>query len=346
MVVPNPRYAFISACLKAEEAKTVTPEHIDRMTTTSTLQDALAIIRETNIGNYLEELPVKTFDDLDEYLWRYLAQRIDRVESFKFLPRDVLKISKAYVVKYDVLNIKAALQGIAAGKRARMIPIGIIHSNGLLDELSRCENEDDIAQLLVKCKLGDYIPALEQYKIDKGTKSKFVAETRLGGEYYRNMLNMARKVQDGFVLAKAFGLLIDLTNLQIASRAVIAGIGLDSADLIIAGGYRITDKTLRELLTLRIADIPSKLDDAQYQDIADEVSVNYGKTKSITAVNEIIDKHKFKMLKEILSPPVLTPLVMAWYLILKEVEIRNLRLVLKTIVDGVPVQEIKNYLVF
>jgi V/A-type H+-transporting ATPase subunit C len=343
--VPNPRYAFISACLKAEEAKTVTSEHIDRMTAASNLQDVLAIIRETNIGNYLEELPVKTFDDLDEYLWRYLAQRIDYVESFKFLPKDVLKISKAYVVKYDVSNIKAALQGIAAGRRARMIPIGVIHSSGLLDELSRCENEDDIAQLLVKCKLGDYIPALEQYKIDKGTKSKFVAEARLDGEYYRNMLNMARKVKDGFVLAKAFGLLIDLSNLQIASRAVIAGIGLDTADLIIAGGYRITDKTLRELQTLKIADIPSKLEDDQYQGIANEVSVSYDRTKSITAVDEIIDKHKFRMLKEMLSPRVLSPLVMAWYLTLKEVEIRNLRLILKTIIDGSSVQEIKNYLV-
>jgi hypothetical protein len=60
--VLNPRYAFISACLKGEEPKTVTSEHIDKMMTASNLQDALATIRETNIGSYLEELPVRTFD--------------------------------------------------------------------------------------------------------------------------------------------------------------------------------------------------------------------------------------------------------------------------------------------
>jgi len=81
------------------------------------------------------------------------------------------------------------------------------------------------------------------------------------------------------------------------------------------------------------------------REIASEVSTNYDKNKNITVVDEIIDKHKFRMLKEMLSPRVLSPLVMAWYLILKEVEIRNLRLVLKTIADGVPVQEIENYLV-
>jgi vacuolar-type H+-ATPase subunit C/Vma6 len=344
--VLNPRYAFISAYLKGQEPKTVTSEHIDKMMTASNLQDALAIIRETDIGNYLEELPVRTFDNVDECLWSYFAQRITHVESFKFLPKDVLKLSRAYVVKYDVLNIKAALQGIASGKKARMIPVGILYNNGLLDKLSNAENVDNIIQLLVKYQLGDYARVLEQYKTDKSPKSKLLAEVKLDGEYYKNMLNTARKTKDGFVLSWTFGLIIELANLQIAMRAIIEGIGLDAAEFIIAGGHRIADKSIKELLPLKITDIPARWENVQYQDIAKEVSTNYDKTKSITAVDEIIDKHKFRMLKEILSPRVLSPLVMAWYLILKEVEIRNLRLVLKTIVDGVPVQEIKNYLVF
>jgi vacuolar-type H+-ATPase subunit C/Vma6 len=41
---------------------------------------------------------------------------------------------------------------------------------------------------------------------------------------------------------------------------------------------------------------------------------------------------------------VLSPLVIAWYLVLKETEVRNLRLVLKAIYDGVAVEEVKRYL--
>jgi vacuolar-type H+-ATPase subunit C/Vma6 len=107
----------------------------------------------------------------------------------------------------------------------------------------------------------------------------------------------------------------------------------------------ITDKTIKDLLSLKLPDIPRRLENARYSDIANEVSSSYDRTKSITAVDEIIDKHKFSLLREILSPRVLSPLVMAWYLILKEVEIRNLRLILKTIADGMPVDEIKRYLV-
>jgi vacuolar-type H+-ATPase subunit C/Vma6 len=102
---------------------------------------------------------------------------------------------------------------------------------------------------------------------------------------------------------------------------------------------------MKELLSLKIADVVCQAGGYPISGYSNEVSANYDKTKSITAVDEIIDKHKFRMLKEMLSPRVLSPLVMAWYLILKEVEVRNLRLVLKAIVDGVSVQEIKNYLV-
>jgi len=345
VTLPDPRHAFISAYLKGEESKVVTSDHIDRMLKASNIQDALGVIRETDIGSYLEELRVKAFDDLDEYLWKYFAQCVRDVESFKFLPKDIPKVSRAYIVKYDVSNIKAALQGISTGKKARMIPVGIIHDSGLIDELSQVENVDDITQLLIRCKLGDYASILEKYKINGGAKSKLLVEAKLGGEYYKSMLNMARSIKDGSVFSTAFGLIIDLANLQIASRAIIEGMGPDAAECIIAGGYLITERTIKDLLSLKLSDIPQRLENAQYRDIANEVSLSYETTKTITAVEEIIDKHKFRLLREILSPRVLSPLVMAWYLILKEVEIRNLRLILKAIVDGVPLEEIKDYLV-
>lgn len=341
----GPRYAFISACLKGEESRTITSEHVDRMMAASDLQDALATIRETDVGSYLEGLSLRTFDDLDECLWRYLAQRIQYVESFKFLPRDIVKISRTYVAKYDVANIKAALQRISGAEKAVMVPVGIIHASGLLEELSKAESVDDVVRILIQCRLGDFVPALERYETEAGAKPKHSAEAKLDGQYYRGMLNMARGIKDGPVLAKALGLVIDLVNLQIAFRAIIEGIGPDAADFMIAGGYRIPEKTIKELLSLKMTDIPDRLEDSQYRGIAGEVSAAYESSRNITAVDEIMDGQRFRMLREMLSPRVLSPLVMAWYIILKEIEIRNVRIIIKTIVDGVPSQGIENCLV-
>jgi len=345
MILFDTRYPFFTAYLKGEEARLVTSDHINRMSKVSSPQDVLEIIKETDIGSYLEGVLVKTFNDLDEYLWRYFGDCLERVEWFKPVPADILKILKAYIVKYDVLNIKAAWQAISTGKKIKLIPVGLIHNHGLLDELSSAEDVDSVIKLLTKCKLGSYASILEDYKIDGGVKSSLLTEARLDGEYYKNLLNMAKDIIDGAILSKAFSIMIDMKNLQVMLRTIIAGTGPEAAKYIINGGYMISSGTIKELLLLKLSDIPGRLENTQYRNVAVEVVDSYDRTKSIAVVDEIIEKHKFRLAKEILSPRVLSPLMIAWYLILEEIEIRNLRLILKAMFDNIPVDEIKNCLV-
>ena len=343
--MPDIKHAFMSAYLKGEEARVVNRDHIDSMSKTSSLSDALAIIADTDIGDYLQQVPIRTFDDLDEYLWGYLREYLARLEAFKLLPDDMLKILMAYLVRYDVFNIKAAVYGTLTGKEVSLLPLGLIYNNGLMDELSCTENIDGIAELLAKCGLGNYVSVLKKYKIDDETKSKPLAETKLDEEYYNGLTNMTRGMKDGFLLVKTIGLTIDLTNLQIASRATIQDIGAGAADYIIPGGYVLSAEAVRQLISLRLTDMPDKLSNTIYYDVAEEVSSSYKRTQSVTSVDETIDKHKLRLAKEILSPRILSPLVMAWHLIVKELEIRNLRLILKATFDNVPVEEMKGHLV-
>jgi vacuolar-type H+-ATPase subunit C/Vma6 len=339
------RYPFLSAYLKGEEARLVTSDHINRMSKVSSVQDILEIIKETDIGSYLDGVLVETFDDLDEHLWMYFGECLERVEWFKPVPADILKILKAYKVKYDVLNIKAAVQAISTGKQARKIPIGIIHNYGLLDELSSADNVESIIELLTKCKLGNYASILEECKIDGEVESRLLAEARLDGEYYKNLLDITKGIKDGSILSKAFGIIIDMTNLQVILRAIITGIGPEAAEYTISSGYMVSSDAIKELLSLKLSDVPSRLENTQYRNVVEEVVVSYDGTKNIAVVDEIIEKHKFKLSQEMLSPRVLSPLMAVWYLILKEVEIRNLRLILKAMFDNIPVEEIRNCLV-
>jgi len=338
------KYAFMSAYLKGAEAKIVTSEHISRMSKTPSFRDVLEIVKDTDIGRYLEEAVIKTFDDSDRYLWKYFSECLERMKGLKLVPADILKVLDAYIVKYDVLNIKTALQGVSTGRKANMIPVGVISGHGLLDELSWAESVDGIKRVLVDCKLGAYASLLEEYT--EGTKSKFLSEAGLDREYYQRLLNVAKRIEDGFLLAKAFSIMIDMANLQLINRVIIEGMGVEADEFVISGGYMVSDKVAKDLLSHKLADIPGALSGTQYQDIAEEVVVSYSRTKSVTAIEEVIDKHKFRLLREMLSPRVLTPLVLAWYLIVKESEIRNLRLVLKATFDNIPVEEIKGYLVF
>jgi V/A-type H+-transporting ATPase subunit C len=349
--LPSAKYAFMSAYLKGAESKVLTSEHIDRMSRMSSVSDVasnvrevLEIIKDTDAGRYLAEALVKTFDDSERYLWYYFSDCLERLGRLKLVPDEVRRVLKAYTVKYDVINIKAALQAIAVGKKASLVPVGVIHAQGLLDELSRAEGISGIIGILRECRLGNYADILTEYSAED-KKSRFLTEAKLGGAYYDNLLKVSQNIPDGALLAKAFSIIIDMTNLALVSRALVEEIGSRASEVVIKGGYMISDRVARELLEHKLADLPGALGITQYREIAEEIVAGYGRTKTITVVEETVDRHRFRLLREMLSPRVLTPLVLAWYLIVKELEVRNLRLVLKATFDAVPVEEIREYLV-
>ncbi len=342
----NAEYAFMSAYLKGAEARMVAPDHIHRLSRTVAMPDVMEAIRDTEVGRYLETASVKTFDDADRCLWQYFGQCLERLEGLRLMPTDMCKVLNAYKLRYDIINIKAVLQSIPTGKQVNLIPVGVIHMRGLLDELGRATSVDAVIRLLVECGLGTYASILREYDGGHETGLKLQMEAGLDGEYYKNLLDAVKDVEDGFILAKTFGLSVDLINLKIISRAVIEERGVAVSGCIINGGHLLSNQAVTGLLSGKLADIPNALGGTPYRGIADEVVASYNRTKSITAVEEIIDRHRFQLLKEMLSPRVMSPLVIAWYLTVKEVEIRNLRLIIKAAFDGISVDEIKEYLVF
>jgi vacuolar-type H+-ATPase subunit C/Vma6 len=342
--VLDPRNAYMSAYLKAEEPKMVNGSHIDRLSRVTNVTDAIGIIRETDIGSYLEGVSVRGFEDIDNALWTYFAGRIAHIEAFRYMPDDMRKVSRAFVVKFDVANVKSTLQGIVTGEKTPLLPLGVIHDQGMSADLQASETVQDVADVLTRSQLSDFAPAVKAYDPAGGVKAKIALESSLESGYYHGLLKTSRGLREGDVLAQAYGMVIDLANLAIVSRAVVEGIGPAAGDFLITDGYIIEEKMLRDVLPYKLPDIPRRIDLPQYRDIANEIASAYDRTKSVTVIDEVIERHKFAALRDLLSPRVLSPLVIAWYLILKETEVRNLRLILKAIYDGVAVEEVKRYL--
>ncbi|MDD5037709.1 MAG: V-type ATPase subunit [Dehalococcoidales bacterium] len=345
MGIFNSGLAFFTAYLKGEEARLVTSDHINRMSKASSVQDIFSIISDTDIGSYLQEVVIETSEDIDERLWMYFNSCIERIEWYKPVPPEMLKILNAYTVKYDVLNIKAALQGIVSGKKARSLPIGVIKAYGLLDALFSTGDVDSIIGLLEQCELGDFASLLRENTTDGVVKASVLSQASLDNLYYKYMLDRTRRITDGAILAKALGFIIDMTNLQLICRALIQGMGAEVIESIVVGGHMISREVATELLSLKLTDLPIRLEGTPYYNMAVEMVSSYNNTKSISIVEGIIDRHKFILTKEVLGLKLLSPLDMAWYLIIKEIEIRNLRIILKAIINSIPMEEIKNNLV-
>ncbi|MCL0069823.1 V-type ATPase subunit [Dehalococcoidia bacterium] len=344
-MLADPRYAFATAYLKAGEARMVTSEHLEGMLRASNLPEALELIQDTDIGSYLRQQTINEFDDFDVSLWGYLQGHAEHLDGLRILPDEMRSMLKKHLVKYDVLNIKAALQGILADRKARMIPMGIIGSHGLLHELSNVEDIESLIEILRRCGLERYADVLSLAEtVD--VKSRLTLESRLDGAYYQDMLAAAGDLREGHVLSSALGFVIDLLNLQMVLRSVARGSGHEVMEYTLSGGCMLSAEVISELLSLKLPDIPSRLEDTFYHQVGQEVVVNYEKTHSLTAIEEVIDKHRFQLLRDTLVPRVMmSSLLISWYLILKEMELRNLRLVAKSILDNISLDGAKNLLV-
>lgn len=343
----DPRYAFATAYLKAEESRVVTSEHLEGMLKASSLSEALEFIQDTDIGGYLRQRAISKFDDFDALLWEYLQEHTEHLQAMRLLPDELHLILKKHLVKYDVLNIKAALQGIVAQKQTRMVPVGVICSRGLLDELSNVSEMESLIEILRRCGLQGYgdILSLAGELAAADVKTRLVLESQLGSAYYQDYLATANSLREGHLLAKSLGFIVDLLNLQMVLRSVARESSHEVMEYTLSGGYMLSAEIISELLSLKLPDIPGRLEGTFYYQVGQEVLVNYEKTHSLTAIEEVIDKHKFQLLRDILMPRVMSSLLIPWYLLLKEIELRNLRLVGKCLLDNMPLDGVKNLLV-
>jgi len=337
------RYAFISAYLKGEETRSVNREHINEILQRSAnIQDALEIISDTDIGGYLLDQPIKTFDDADNYLWIYMGECLKRLEGFS-IPPEMSRIISLYVEKYDVLNIRIALRMFSRRAISSMIPLGTIHDREYLEEMSAAREKDKVSEILARCNLGDYIRTMEDTN-EKDRQSVSEGEVKLQNIYHQKVLKILKNMSDGHLLVHAFESIIDSANLQTIFRLSLGGSYTASAP-VLSGGRVLPEDTIRELLTLRITEITGKLENTGYHMMSQDVAKGYEKDGKITIVDKVTEKYRFRLLKDLLSPRVLSTSNMLWYLLLKELEIRNLRLIFKILSDGIPAAEIRELVI-
>ncbi len=343
--MPSTKQAFISGYLEGEIAKMVSAVHVEGILRSASIPEILAAINGTDIGDYLESTSAVNFNDVEEYLWAYLNKCLWILDWFRFVPDDVHKVLRCYVEKYDVFNIKATLWRITDKKVVPLIPLGVVQNQGKLTNLASAEDLNAVALILDECGLKQYAMILrDNEKSAIGGQLRFTVESKLDSQYYARLLDVVSTVGDSKTFMKCFGLIVDLANLQKIFRSVASSIDTELEGTVISGGT-LSVEHIRELLSLKFVDIPARLTNTPYGEMAREVVMSYDRTKSITVIDEVVEKYRFRILRENLSLKVMSPLVVLWYLILKEIEIRNMRLVLKGIFDKTPMADIRSFMV-
>ena len=337
----SPSYAFSTALFKAEEAKGITPAMMKDALQKSTIDDAITAMKGTAIGLHLEKNSVKTFDEANRFLQTYIDDCLDRMLKFRSPPA-MRRIASMYMEKFDVFNIKIALRRLIAEDEAPFIQAGNIHKEGLLGELKAAGSVEDIESLLLRCELKQYAGIVEQL-VEMDSRMEAKAERDLEETYYSQLTKQLSRMDDSRVLKKALGIMIDIANLRMVSRAVLTETSA-RVEYFIPGGELFSPQRLASLAALKPPEMVSQLEYTRHADMIRDIVKDFEAQKDIRAIERISDACQIRFLRELLSPKVFSPAMVLALLTIKEWETRSVRLVLKSVSDSLPISEVANYL--
>ena len=336
---------FMTAYCKGAEARIIGADHLARMLKAASVKDLVATVHDTDLGRYLEEHLPTGFDEADEGLWRYLDGCFASLERLTRFPREMREILAAWLLKYDLANVTAALRGLASGRTARMIPLGAIHAKGGLEALAAAQDADAITAVVNECKLAAFAAPLASWRAASDDGAKLAAESEFSKACLGELAKVARKFGKNSPLVRAVGLLIDCANLQLAFRATIGNLGPSAADAAVEGGFSISREATRELAGMKVAEIPVRIATTPHAGAAAEIAAAWARNASAAVVEDVLSRHRFNLLREALAMRLLSPVLIAWYLALKEAETRNVRLLLKAKFDELAEERVRESLV-
>lgn len=329
-MIPGPRSTFMMALLQSRAAGTVNADHVERLKGAADGSDARGILRGTDLGATLEGASHANARERDEFLWSYMDQQIALLEEGTFLPGEASVFARAYARKFDVANIKAVIQALAEGAKPALLPVGALHRGGFLDSLEAADTVEDVMEILARAGLEPFAAILRGSDAAPG----WAESTALEAEYHRSLGAAVRGLGGGKTLAHACGVILDLENLALFLRAVVGGWGAAAAARFIPPGYMLDTDDLKEALSLGLKEVSRRIENARYRAIAEEVAEAASGAAGMAATDDIIAKHRMDLLRGLLATQTSPACVAAWFLFVKETEVRNVRLLLKAVENG------------
>ena len=343
MSLVGARGAFFSALLKGGEARGVTAWHLEEMLRRDTPQEALEVIRPTDIGAYLASGPPPRMLS-DAGLWRYLNDYLGRLERFG-PPRSWSATLRIYLERYDIFNLTAVLRARHSDRVGEppLIPLGFLARSEVFEGLGQTEGVSALGGLLEQGGLGAYASALRGVEEERAA-TLFALERELQ-DIYHARLNAAFAGQPSArLMRRLLGMRVDLSNLACLLRLAYAGRSSPLYFWALKGGYLYTPERLEEMSALTLPEIVALLERTPYREAAQGIARELEGGGSTAALERVCEHMSLKLTAALVSSRLFSPATLLWHCMFKEQELGNVRLVLRALKDALPREDVRPYL--
>ena len=339
-------YSYTSARVKAKKSKLLKEEDYNKMLMMSVpeishyISDAGYSKAMADLGNRYEGL------SLVEY-----ATYANMAKAFRSILNSstgaLSRMVNAYLTKWDFENLKTIMRGKKYGLpieeiREDLVPAGNLSMDDLDKMLSLTTIEDILAAFSKKIHIVVPDDVISSYKTNGILGS---IEDVLVKEYYKNLLaSISSSDRPTQIFRTYIKTCIDLKNVETVLKFKADGITGDVVvEYWIPGGTEVDEKVMSQLAAAQ--DIQAAVNEMQQLRMYSEIKDSLSQDSTILDVVGVINKYRVELANKVGHMYPLSVIPVVDYMIHKENEVRNIRMIAHGTDSGLDRDTMKKLLV-
>lgn len=315
--------------------------------------DRLLKMSVPEIVRFLQETQYRT--EIDEFAANHEGLGLIEVALRQNLARTLAKLQRissgnlriildAYLVRLDIDNLKIVLRAKFIGDEDAerlLIPAGNF-SKQYYQSLLQKESVEDVARVVT---ITDLKEGIEHYQ---ATGSLFEIENQLDRHYYASLLELTERMpRQGTVFREFLRAELDVHNVMTILRLTKEGFAAEKIEpYLFSQGRRLRKAQLQKLLVSRdVEEILDKLKSMGFRTMIKEVEEAYKKQKRLVDVEVAMNRHLLQRATLLWHQHPLSVDTILGFMVAKEIEVRNLIILIKAKKLGLSEEFVKSELV-
>jgi V/A-type H+-transporting ATPase subunit C len=340
-------FAYPVSRVKAIGNPFVKPEYLNDLVESKSLHEIAEKIKEHGYNLKLAE--GASLWDLDLALYRYYLSEYVLLESS--VPDSIRPFFAGFRSLLEIDQFKTALRSREAGLApdlivSRMTPIGLV-TQDMIEGLAHASKMEEIVSLIQDTPYGKALQeALPEYR-EQG--STLPLERALDLTALRE-LNRSRLKVDNILASPVqefCGVFTDITNILVIFRARAEGIDpIEASRYIAPGGAVFEEWRLRQLLeTPTISEILHQLSGTDYFGAVQTVIPRFEKSKSVYLLECQLERFLLDECTTLALTYHLTGGPLIKFIVARNYEIRNIRTMMHSLMEGIPLEGLSGHLI-
>lgn len=300
--------------IRVYETKLLDKSKLDRMIDSSSAEEALKVLQETEYGSLVSS--IKRADEYESIL----SEELNRLYNLMYEISPVKALVDLMSIKYDYQNIKVILKGIFLKEDLShlIMSVGSLNTLRLKESIENKELSD--LPELISAGINKAIYIFET------AKDPQMIDIILDEFMFKSLIHIKKEIKDTFI-DKYVAALIDSTNLKTLLRVKKQNKDREFLEsVIIEGGIIDRDKILG-MFNDEAENIYGKISTSSYSEFLKSGLEHYSKTGSVSLLEKLIDNYIMHMMKDAKIIPFGVEPLLA-YIYAKETEIKIIRIIM------------------